>query len=177
LGDIYNLQWSMFTYHSQLQATHPFSSEWWSWPFIFKPLWLYFQALPNDMVSTITAMGNPVIWWIGFPIILLTLWKGIKERELPYLFIGILCMSQWIPYAFISRSLFIYHFYPNIPITVIALAATLSESWSKPRERKLVIIFLTATLAVFTIFFPVISGLPVPVWYTQYLRLFRSWIF
>ncbi len=177
LGDIYNLQWSMFTYHSQLQATHPFSSEWWSWPFIFKPLWLYFQTLPNSMVSTITAMGNPVIWWVGFPIILLALWKGIKERESPYLFIGILYMSQWIPYAFISRNLFIYHFYPNIPITIIALAAALSESWSKPRERKLVIIFLIATLAVFTIFFPLISGFPVPVWYTQYLRLFRSWIF
>jgi dolichyl-phosphate-mannose--protein O-mannosyl transferase len=122
-------------------------------------------------------MGNPVIWWVGPPIILLALWNGLKKRESPYLFIGVLYMFQWIPYAFISRSLFIYHFYPNVPITVIALAAALSGSWSKPRERKFVIIFIAATLAVFIIFFPVISGLPVPVWYTQYLRLFRSWIY
>jgi 4-amino-4-deoxy-L-arabinose transferase-like glycosyltransferase len=177
LGDIYNLQWSMFTYHSQLQATHPFSSEWWSWPFIFKPLWLYFQTLPMGIVSTITAMGNPVIWWVGFPILLIALWRGIKEREPPYLFIGILYMSQWIPYAFISRSLFIYHFYPDVPITVVALAAVLSESWNKPRERKFVIMILAAALAVFIIFFPVISGFSVPIWYTQYLRIFKGWVF
>jgi dolichyl-phosphate-mannose--protein O-mannosyl transferase len=177
LGELYNLQWSMYTFHSQLQATHPFSSEWWSWPFIFKPLWLYFQSLPNNMVSTITAMGNPVIWWVGLPIVLIALWKGFRERAPSYLFIGILYMFQWIPYAFISRSLFIYHFYSNVPITIIALAAVLSESWSRPSERKFVVLFLAASLTVFITFFPVISGLPVPAWYTQYLRLFRSWIF
>jgi dolichyl-phosphate-mannose--protein O-mannosyl transferase len=177
LGDIYNLQLSMYTYHSQLKATHPFSSEWWSWPLILKPLWLYFGALPNDMVSTITAMGNPVIWWVGFPILLFTLWRGAWERKPPYLFIGVVFMFQWIPYAFLSRILFIYHFYLDVPVIVVALGAVLNEAWSNPRERKLVIIFLAAALAVFILFFPVISGLPTPLWYTQCLRLFGSWIF
>ncbi len=177
LGDIYDLQLRMYNYHSQLQATHPFSSAWWSWPLIFKPLWLYFQALPNDVVSTITEMGNPVIWWVGFPIIFFALWKGIGKREPSYLFIGVLFLFQWIPYVFISRILFIYHFYPDVPVIVVALAAVLGESWSKPRERKYVIIFLAAATAVFIIFFPVISGLPVPIWYTQHLRLFESWVF
>jgi dolichyl-phosphate-mannose-protein mannosyltransferase len=177
LSDLYNLQLSMFTYHSQLQATHPFSSEWWSWPFIFKPLWLYFQTLPAGLVSTITAMGNPAIWWVGFPVILIVLWRGIRERKPAYLFIGTLFMFQWIPYALITRSLFIYHFYPDVPIIVVALSALLGESWSKPRERKFVILFLAATLAVFIMFFPVISGLPVPIWYPQYLRFFKGWIF
>jgi dolichyl-phosphate-mannose--protein O-mannosyl transferase len=177
LGDVFNLQRSMFIFHSQLQATHPFSSEWWSWPFIFKPLWLYFQALPNDMVSTITTMGNPVIWWVGLPVIIILLWDGIKEKRRTYLFLGLLFLFQWIPYAFISRSLFIYHFYSNVPIIVIALAAVLSELWNKPRNRKFVIIFLASALILFIAFFPVISGLPFSVGYVQCLKLFPSWVF
>jgi dolichyl-phosphate-mannose--protein O-mannosyl transferase len=78
---------------------------------------------------------------------------------------------------FISRILFIYHFYPDVPIIVVALAAVLGELWGKPRERKLVLIFLTAAIAAFIIFFPVISGLPAPIWYTQHLRLFENWVF
>jgi dolichyl-phosphate-mannose-protein mannosyltransferase len=59
LTDVFNLQWSMFYYHSTLISTHPFASKWWTWPFILRPLWLFLSHLPSNIVSTIVAMGNP----------------------------------------------------------------------------------------------------------------------
>lgn len=177
LKDIYNVQWAMFSYHSELKATHPFSSDWWSWPAIMKPLWLYNKQLPLGEVSTITAMGNPMIWWFGLPIILLALWRGIKNKEWSLLFIGVIYMFQWFPYAFISRSLFIYHYYPNVPILALATAGIMSRSWTNPNEKKYVITFIVAVAAFFVIFYPVISGFPIPIWYKEHLRLFGGWVF
>jgi len=63
--DVYALQWKMYGYHSTLKAAHPFSSWWWSWPLNIRPLWLTIDNLREGWVSTVVAMGNPLIWWIG----------------------------------------------------------------------------------------------------------------
>ena len=34
------------------------------------PKWFDITYLPNNVVSTITAMGNPAVWWIGFACVL-----------------------------------------------------------------------------------------------------------
>ncbi len=61
-------QKAMFDYHSRgvLGATHAFASQWWSWPFILKPIWYYTgEGLDQGMASSIVSMGNPAIWWAG----------------------------------------------------------------------------------------------------------------
>ena len=176
-ADIYQAQWSMYNYHAGLTATHPFSSEWWMWPVIVKPLWLYNTQLPQGMVSTITAMGNPVVWWFGLPFTILAIWKGLRKGEKSYLFISVLFMFQWLPYALISRTLFIYHYYPAVPMMIIASAGILSDWWRDPKERRLVQIYLVAVVAVFALFYPVISGYPIPYWYKESLQWLRSWTF
>ena len=34
-------QTSMFNYHSGLEATHPYSSSWYQWPTMVRPIWYY----------------------------------------------------------------------------------------------------------------------------------------
>ena len=41
IRDIWRHQLQMFNYHSKLEATHPFSSPWWQWPLMIRPIWLY----------------------------------------------------------------------------------------------------------------------------------------
>ena len=177
LMDVYELQWRMLSYHSGLHVTHPYSSEWWMWPFMIKPLWLFYTELPNGLVSTITALGNPVIWWIGFPLVFLSLWRGVKEKRMEHLFLASIFLFQWIPYLFISRCLFIYHYYSNIPLMILVSSGFLSEFWGKPKNRRFVKIYLIAVVSAFILFYPVISGYPVPHWFKEALRLFRSWAF
>ena len=41
---IWNAQVTMFEYHKNLVATHYFSSPWYEWPLIIKPMWYYSAA-------------------------------------------------------------------------------------------------------------------------------------
>jgi dolichyl-phosphate-mannose-protein mannosyltransferase len=64
---VINEQVSMYTYHAGLTATHPYSSFWYEWPLMTRPLWYYTGRafLPASSASDIYAFGNPVVWWTG----------------------------------------------------------------------------------------------------------------
>ncbi len=177
LADVYQAQWSMYNYHSTLTATHPFSSPWWTWPLISRPVWLYVSDLPGGNVSTIAAMGNPAVWWVGLASVVLAVEEGIRRKNHVCLFLVTIFLFQWLPYALISRILFLYHFYFNIPILILATAYLINKSWSTRRGKTIVLIYLVAVAALFVIFYPVISGMPTPYYWRDGLRWFRSWVF
>jgi dolichyl-phosphate-mannose-protein mannosyltransferase len=177
LADVYQLQWSMFNYHATLTATHPFSSQWWTWPLISRPVWLYVSNLPGGNVSTIVALGNPAVWWVGFASVILAVEEGIRKRDHVCLFLATIFFFQWLPYAFISRTLFLYHFYFNVPLMILATAYFVNESWSTRRGKTIVLAYLIAVAFLFVIFYPVISGMPVSQYWRDGLKWFRSWAF
>ncbi len=82
LGYIFQLQGDMYIYHSTLNATHPFSSAWWSWPLIQRPVWLFVSTLPKGFESTIAVFGNPAVWWVGFACIFLVTERAVRGKEL-----------------------------------------------------------------------------------------------
>ncbi len=177
LSDIYNAQWSMLAYHTEMGAyNHPNASNWWQWPTILVPLWLYVRKLPEGVFSTISAMGNPVVWWTGLVAVIISIIDSAR-RKWPYLFLGVLYLSQILPYALISRYLFIYHYYAEVPILCLAVAGLIHEMWYRPGQRRYVVILLVAACIIFVAFYPVISGYPIPQWYSDYLHWFRGWVF
>lgn len=177
LMDVYQMQWSMYNYHATLTATHPFSSPWWSWPLITRPVWLYVSNLPSGKVSTIVAMGNPAVWWIGFASVILAAWEGLRMKNRVCLFIVTIFLFQWVPYAFISRILFLYAFYFNVPIMILATTYFINKSWNTRQGKANVLIYLIAVAVLFAIFYPVISGVPAPSYWRDGLKWLRSWVF
>ena len=177
LMDVYQMQWSMYNYHATLTATHPFSSPWWNWPLITRPVWLYVSNLPGDNVSTIAAMGNPAVWWIGFASVILAAWEGLRRKNRVCLFIVTIFLFQWVPYAFISRILFLYAFYFNVPIMILATTYFINKSWNTRQGKANVLIYLIAVAVLFAIFYPVISGVPAPSYWRDGLKWLRSWVF
>lgn len=189
LIEVVGLQGGMYNYHSTLTATHPFQSEWWSWPIIGKSVWLYLTNLPDGFRSTITLMGNPVVWWVGFAAILAItgiffekVIRAFKKRslpklELPLLFLVALFFFQWLPYFGITRALFIYHFYVNVPFLCLASAYFINKIWNKNYGKVVTIIFFIAVVAIFVLFYPVISGVSAATTTTESLRWLEGWIF
>lgn len=83
---IWNAQVTMFEYHKNLVATHYFSSPWYEWPLIIKPMWYYSAAFPAmGKASTIMAFGNPAVWWTGLVAILFVLGYSAYRNALPML--------------------------------------------------------------------------------------------
>jgi dolichyl-phosphate-mannose-protein mannosyltransferase len=85
---VIDLQFAMYHYHSTLNATHTFSSLWWSWPLMvsphgYVPLWLdVTYGLPGSQISTISVFGNPAVWWVGFFCMIILLERAFRGKEL-----------------------------------------------------------------------------------------------
>jgi dolichyl-phosphate-mannose-protein mannosyltransferase len=189
LIDVIELQGSMYNYHATLTATHPFSSPWWTWPLMLKPLWLYVAPMPNNVTSTITLMGNPLVWWVGFAsIVVISVFALIKvvslagkqliqNAGLPSVFIVTFFFFQWVPYMLISRVTFIYHFYLNVPFLSLATAYIISRYWSSRWTKLAVLAYFAGVMALFALFYPAISGVPTSNSFIDSLKWFNGWIF
>src|SRR3990170_3199864 len=199
LAEVLGLQGAMYNYHATLSATHTFSSSWWTWPLMLRPLWLYVSTLPNNVTSTIVLMGNPLIWWVGFASIILvaerairgkelarSLWKKLTKKpqctkstsrgkDLAAIFITVFFFFQWIPYVFISRVTFIYHFYVNVPFLCLATAYFISKYWSSKWVKVTALAYFIGVAALFGLFYPVISGMPAPASSIEGLKWLSGW--
>ena len=177
LMDVYNSQWFMLKYHSELTATHPFSSPWYTWPLILRPVWLYVSDLGEGVVSTIVLMGNPAIWWMGLALIITISEKAVKEQNSSYLYIITMFFFQWIPYSFFTRSLFLYHFYPNTTIFCICASTQIYRKWIEKNTIWKEMTYLFMVITCYLIFYPIISGSPISLWWRNFLKWFPSWDF
>lgn len=186
--DLLGLQGAMYNYHATLNATHAFASSWWTWPLMLRPLWLYVSTLPNSVTSTITLMGNPLVWWVGFTCVIgisiSALVKIVRatgnrlgEIGLPALFVITFFFFQWVPYMFISRITFIYHFYLNVPFLCLATAHFINKYWSNKWVKLAAIAYFTSTVALFVLFYPVISGTPTANSWIDSLKWLNGWVF
>jgi dolichyl-phosphate-mannose-protein mannosyltransferase len=186
--DVLGLPGSMYHYHSTLTATHAFSSPWWTWPLMLKPLWLYVSTLPNNVTSTIVLFGNPLVWWVGFICVLVisifalveivrTAGKQLDKIGLPAIFLGVFFFFQWVPYMLISRVTFIYHFYVNVPFLCLAAAYFISKYWSSKWVKVAAIAYFAGVVALFGLFYAVISGMPASDSWIDSLKWFSGWVF
>ena len=186
--EVLGLQGSMYNYHATLEATHAFASSWWTWPLMLRPLWLYVAALPGGFASTITLMGNPLVWWVGFAAVIgMLVWAVAKIVRasgdrltgvgLPAIFILTIFFFQWVPYMLISRITFIYHFYLNVPLLCLAAAYFISKYWSSKWVKVAAIGYFAGTVALFALFYPVISGTPASTTVIDSLKWLNGWVF
>ena len=177
LEDVFQLQWSMFGYHSLLKNTHPFASKWFTWPFIIKPVLLLRIYLPSNIKSIIVAMGNPAVWWVGFSFVLLSVERAIRRKDFTCIFITVLFFFQWLPYVLISRTTYLYHFYASVPFLCLATAYFLNKYWNNKWGKVIALAYFAVVVILFVLFYPIISGMPAPTSWIDSLKWLESWAF
>ncbi len=179
---VIDLQFAMYNYHATLVAEHSFASSWWSWPLLvsnhgYVPLWLDVWYLPNTVRSTIAVLGNPAVWWVGFACIFFAVERAIRAKDLAAIFISTMFFFSWIPYVFISRLTFIYHFYIAVPFLCLASAYVINKYWNTKLGKIATILYFVVVIVLFGVFYDVISGTPAPASWIDKLKLFPSWYF
>ncbi len=177
----------MFSYHSRLTADHPFGSKWYDWPFVVRPIWYFGDkvlAKNADLTSSIVGMGNPPVWWFGCIAAVITVVLSVinikkKSADTRPLFISIGFLSQLVPWMFVDRVVFIYHYFASLPFSILALSYLFSYLQEKfPFGKKIMWGFLGAFALLFFLFFPIVSGLYVPRSFVlTVLRWFGTWTF
>jgi predicted membrane-bound dolichyl-phosphate-mannose-protein mannosyltransferase/Gpi18-like mannosyltransferase len=125
----------MWYEHSVRDATHPYSSRWWTWPLMLRPVAYWQNFPPKGDVATIWGGGNPLLWWSALTAITITAVRWI-ERGSParaFLVVGyILYLIIWIP---IGRTQFLYHYMPSIYLGYVALGAVIADAWNGKVEK------------------------------------------
>ena len=100
-----------------------------------------------------------------------------RKWELAAIFIATVFFFSWIPYVFISRITYIYHFYVSMPFLCLASTYLINKYWNTKQGKVVTIVFFAAAVVMFAAFYPVISGAPVSTSWTNNLKWFPSWFF
>ena len=183
LGLILRNQADMLRYHTKdvLSDTHPFSSFWWEWPLMTRPLETFWGTdLPEGVSSSMTIMGNPAIWWVGIFAVIAAFIIAVKKRDRKMTVIFTAIAFQYLPWVGVSRIVFIYHFFSTVPFMILSIVYVIKTLLGKYPEMKiLVYTYLGVVLVLFAMFYPVLSGLEVPRWYVEvFLLWFKGkWVF
>ena len=190
-GAFWNYQVTMFRYHSTLEATHSFASPWYEWPLDIRPIW-YFAGDTQEGYSTISAFGNPLLWWAGIPALgaAACLWWKERFRWAGLVLAGV--ASVYLPWVLVPRLTFIYHYFTAVPFLVVALCGVFSLLYQRGGFARqltfpggiqcsgatlLLAAFTAACLLLFAVYFPVLSGSPTTRDYANALELFETWYF
>lgn len=179
-----------WNYNVHLDATHPYSSQWWSWPFLIRPIWFYYQSNAG-IVTGVDGLGNPLVWWGGTLAIVYSLLvvgyqlaaKGklkqqlINSQELaPLLFVLAGWAIFYLPWAAVGRVLFLYHYFGSYLFAILVAAWWLSQSFKAARSRLSVAAVLSAAAAVALAFAPIWIAYPIPQAWFDRLMWFKTWI-
>ena len=169
-GIFEELQKQMWWYHTNLRATHAYSSNPLSWPFLIRPIYLYTSGRDiNGMISNIYAMGNPIVFWVGLISVFVSGYYAVATRNKKIGFIVFCYFALFLPWAASPRIMFLYHYLPAVPFLAIATGYVLRR-W--PRN---IWAYFLITFIVFIYFYPHWTVIKIPAWLDSSYYWLDSW--
>ena len=123
----FELNKEMYRASSGLTATHPDGSIWSEWPRGRKPIF-YWTKKVGEKNASIYLMGNPVIWWLALTAVAATLLLIFSKKARAYMHGAIFLLPfgyfiNLLPFMFIKRVAFLYHYMPSMVFGILILAA------------------------------------------------------
>jgi predicted membrane-bound dolichyl-phosphate-mannose-protein mannosyltransferase/Gpi18-like mannosyltransferase len=165
----------MFGYHFGLQAGHPSSSPWWSWPLDLKPVWFYGHDFDGRRIGVIYNGGNPILFWAGVPAIGWCALMAWKRRSPALVLLVVAFAFQFLPWTRIERATFAYHYLTALLFAMVAVAYVVDEmlrSWS---YRPFGIAFLVLAAVAGLVVYPLGAAVAMPDWFINMARSYPPW--
>ncbi len=151
----------MFSYHSGVTASHPYSSLWYQWMLDIRPILYYLKYYPDGRYASIAAFLNPLLCWGGLAAVLMLLLPAVRDRDGDAAFVITGYLSQLVPWMFVDRVVFEYHYFPSSVFLIMALTILFSHMRRRKHGREAVLAFAGFSVMLFCVFYPVLSALPV----------------
>lgn len=156
---------------------HVYQSSMWLWPLMLRPIWYEYYRLDSGLIQGVFCLGNPFLLLMG---LVGLAWSGRNWLRCNSMlsFINIVFYTGFFLFWLLVERKTSFHYYYFLPTLFLILA--LGESLSSllgSRQRSLAWVGLGVAAACFVYFFPVISGLPMPI--DKNLSLwtwFDSWV-
>ena len=148
-------------------GTHPYSSVWWQWPAMIRPVWYYFQIPGGDAATWsadmpaagVVSLPNPIETALGEVAILFALGRWMLRRHLGSLLVATCFFAQYLPWIINPKGLeFSFYFFPSL--LAVGPALTLAFLALEPAQvrRTAAAATFVASLAAFVFFLPVFNA-------------------
>lgn len=170
---VWDNQVSMFTYHVGVDATHPYSARWYEWVFNARPI-LYYLHYGEGTKSAIACFVSPLLCWGGLFAMLgmgyLALWR--RDKKAGFILIGYL--AQLVPWMFVRRITFEYHYFACTVFLTLAVCYALDVLRRTGKQGKYAMYAVAlVSVLLFAAFSPVLTGTETGM--MTYLKWFPSW--
>ena len=158
-------QHRMIAIMTGVSASHPYSSLWFQWPIMTRPVWYLFHVTgaagaqwgTDHPAQAIVGMASPLVLVAGEAAILAAAWRWIARRETDGMIVTIAFLSQYLPWALNPKGLeFFYYYFPALLCAGPALALVFFKG-ARPRNG-LALGFLVLAGLMFVCFLPVLSA-------------------
>lgn len=178
---VWDNQVYMWEYHSDLVSEHPYASRWFQWLVDARPILYYLEYYDDGVTkSAFGAFMNPIFCWTGLIAVIANGILAVRDRDGRAAFIVLGYLAQLLPWVLVTRLTFAYHYFPSEIFLILALGhvwGRLAELGAPNWRRNMYSVAAVST-ALFVAFYPVLTGLRTPLWYTRnLLRWFPSWPF
>ena len=176
VGQMLQSQKTMYDYHANLDATHPYQSAFYQWPTMVKPVLYYLESVGDGKTAAISALGNPLVWWVGIPAFIYMIYIWIKEKNRLAGFLVVGYLAQYLPWARVTRCTFLYHYFPSVPFIALMIGLAIANICKKkPKLKYAAFVYVALAIGLFVLFYPVIAGYPVDVSYGKYVKWLSTW--
>jgi predicted membrane-bound dolichyl-phosphate-mannose-protein mannosyltransferase len=180
IRDMWDNQIHMLSHHGDptRDMSHLFRSSWWMWLLNIRPMF-YFADIQDESRALVGALTNPLITIGGLVAMGFVLYDAITKRAKDALFIIVGYLSQLVPWFFIARATFVYHYFPSVIFLILAICYIFNNMLKHDvATRKRVYLFTGISVVLFFMLYPISAGLTVPNWYSAlFLRWLPSWPF
>jgi len=108
-------------------------SKWITWPIMARTISYYWQTDGGGEYAFVYLIGNPINWLLGLVGVVILSAKVIsdyfesKKIRFVYILLLLLYFANWIPYAFISRVMYLYHYIPALLISYLIFGVVLND--------------------------------------------------
>ena len=171
---VWDNQVSMFSYHAGVNATHPYSSTWYQWIFDIRPI-LYYLHYGVGTRGEIAAFLNPLVCWGGLFAMVGMGYLAFFRKDKKAAFILLGYLAQLLPWVFVTRIVFNYHYFASAVFLCLALGYV-AAVLEKAGQRKSVIAMSGVGVLLFGLFYPALSGVQVSSFYGEnVMKWLSSW--
>lgn len=170
--EVHQKMWSFHQKIGNTSEVHPYCSQWYSWLIMARPIAYFYKTEQTELgkiIYDVHAMGNPILWWLStgsiFSLFFLLIVKIVKQTNKHLhllLFILINYCSNLLPWMFVSRCTFLYHYMASYIFSWFAIAWIIEQCLSSRLvlNRRLGIMMLLLISLAFMYWLPIYLGLP-----------------
>ena len=144
-----------------------------------RPILYYLDIRADGTRSSFGAWVNPVLCWGGLLSLLVLGFRVIKKHDRKAGFLLIAYLAQLIPWIFVTRVVFEYHYFPCSVFLVLSMGYIFETMREDCKTWKLNVFAFTAlSVLVFIMFMPTLKGSSVDIAYAnEHFKWLSSWPF